>query len=146
MRDDAAQACGPFGGDVPGCKGVELRHGKLIDFIARNYASDARGCWFFQNGPQRVFVELLVAPLIWRLQPDGAVHDHRGRTATIQNCWLDEEGHLFLLADTGFGLVHSQDMHLAADRIEQGKWNVQDVFQAELQARFGYVKNPQLLR
>jgi hypothetical protein len=91
-------------------------------------------------------VELQAAPFIWRLQPDGAVHDHTGRAATVQSCWLDEEGHLFLQTDTGFGLVHSQDMHLAADRIEQGRWNVQDVLKAELEARFGYVKNPQMLR
>src|SRR5690242_19491998 len=28
------------------------------EFIGRNYQPDARGCWYFQNGPQRVFVKL----------------------------------------------------------------------------------------
>ena len=30
----------------------------LREFISRNYQADARGCWYFQNGPQRVFVSL----------------------------------------------------------------------------------------
>ena len=54
MRDDRVQAAGPF----PEVKGSLLRHDKLVAFIGRNYAADERGCWFFQNGPQRVFVEL----------------------------------------------------------------------------------------
>jgi len=146
MRDTLAQACGPFDGHTPGCKGSELRHSKLMDFIARNYAADARGCWYFQNGPQRVFVELLATPLVWRLQPDGGVQDHTGRTASVQSCWLDELGHLYLQTDTGFGLVHSQDVHLAADRVEQGLWQPQDCLQADIEHQFGFVKNPQMLQ
>lgn len=30
----------------------------MRDFISRNYAADERGRWFFQNGPQRVYVQL----------------------------------------------------------------------------------------
>jgi len=30
----------------------------LRAFIARNYAADARGAWYFQNGPQRVYARL----------------------------------------------------------------------------------------
>jgi hypothetical protein len=43
-------------------KGSLLQHEKLIDFIQRNYESDAQGQWFFQNGPQRVYVELEATP------------------------------------------------------------------------------------
>jgi hypothetical protein len=143
MRDDQVQVLGSFDSGVPGCKGSELRHGKLIDFIARNYASDAQGRWYFQNGPQRVYVELQTAPLIWRLQPDGSVQDHIGRGAVILGCWLDESGHLYLEADLGFGLVHSQDVHQAADAIVQGLWLPQDMPQAQMPARFGFVKSPQ---
>jgi hypothetical protein len=142
MRDDRAQALGAFDSGTPGCKGSELRHEKLIDFIARNYAADARGCWFFQNGPQRVFVELQTTPLVWRVQPDGSVQDHTGRSARVLNAWLDELGHLYLEADTGFGQVHTQDMHQAADLIEQGSWLPQEVLRAELPGRFGFVKKP----
>ena len=146
MRDDPVQALGPFNSNIPGCKGSEVRHGKLIDFIARNYAPDARGCWYFQNGPQRVFVELQATPLVWRLQPDGSVRDHIGRSAVVHGCWLDELGQLYLEADTGFGLVHSQDMFQAAEAIEQGIWLPQDILQVQLPARFGFVKSPQMLQ
>jgi Protein of unknown function (DUF2946) len=57
MRDDPAQAAGPFAGGSRASKGSLLKHEKLIDFIQRNYACDAQGQWFFQNGPQRVYVE-----------------------------------------------------------------------------------------
>ena len=146
MRDDQAQAFGSFDSGVTGCKGAEVRHEKLIEFIARNYAADARGCWYFQNGPQRVFVELQATPLIWRLQPDGNVHDHIGRSASVCGCWLDESGRLYLEADLGFGLVHSQDMHQAAEAIEHGLWLPQDLPQAQLPAHFGFVRSPQTLQ
>src|SRR3546814_4722559 len=29
---------------------------QIIDTINRNYAADARGCWYFQNGPQRGYM------------------------------------------------------------------------------------------
>ena len=54
MRDDRAQTAGTF----LQSKGSLLKHEKLIDFIARNYEHDEHGQWFFQNGPQRVYVEL----------------------------------------------------------------------------------------
>ena len=69
LRDDRAQAAGSFQSGAPGSKGSLLQHEKLIDFIARNYMPDAQGQWFFQNGPQRVYVELQATPLIWRVQP-----------------------------------------------------------------------------
>ncbi len=40
---------------------------QILAFMDRNYAADAAGCWFFQNGPQRVYVDLLGAPYILRL-------------------------------------------------------------------------------
>ena len=146
MRDDRAQALGPFDSAVPGCKGSELRHEKLIDFIGRNYAPDARGCWYFQNGPQRVFVELQSTPLIWRLQTDGSVQDHTGRRASVHNCWLDEWGHLYLESDVAVGLVHSQDVQHASELIEQGIWVPQAVKRADLDAKFGFVKSPAFLK
>ncbi len=146
MRDDRVQALGLFASGVPGCKGSLLQHDKLIDFIGRNYHSDAQGQWFFQNGPQRVYVELQATPLVWRVQPDLMIKDHIGRSACIERCVLDELGHLYLNTKAGFGLVHTQDMGLAADAIEQGLWALQDARQADLPLEFGYVKSPQALQ
>ena len=93
MRDDRAQAAGSFQSGLPHSKGSLLKHEKLIDFIQRNYASDAQGQWFFQNGPQRVYVELEATPWIWRLDVTAsgaiAVHSHASKAANVQTCWLD---------------------------------------------------------
>src|SRR5437762_13798517 len=35
-----------------------IAHAAVREFIGRNYASDPEGRWYFQNGPQRVFVAL----------------------------------------------------------------------------------------
>lgn len=146
LRDDRAQAAGAFQSGLAGSKGSLLTHEKLIDFIARNYQPDAQGQWFFQNGPQRVFVELQVTPLVWRVQPDRTVKDHMGRAADVQGVWLDEQGFLYLEAAAGLGLVHTQDMGLAAEAVEQGLWQPQAVLQLDLPGRFGFVKSPQSLQ
>ena len=146
MRDDHAQAAGPFAaadGGTPASRGSLLKHDKLIDFIQRNYESDAQGQWFFQNGPQRVYVELELTPLIWRVSGDFSVAAHTGAAGAVQTCVLDEQGRLYLRCDTGFGLVHTQDMALAADAVEQGLWHPQEMPAASLPERFGYVRSPQ---
>jgi hypothetical protein len=154
MRDDRTQALGPFPTlDHPGPRGARgslLRHDKLIEFIHRNYESDASGRWFFQNGPQRVFVELEATPWIWRLHVgvDGVaeVTTHTGREAQAQGCLLDEHGRLYLDTNLGFGLVHSQDMTLAAGMVESGCWTPRDTHSAALASVFGYVPSPQASR
>jgi hypothetical protein len=138
LRDEAAQALGPF----PQAKGTPLRHGKLIEFIHRNYEADAQGRWYFQNGPQRVYVELEAAPLVWRIGADGAVAAHTGQAAEPTQCLVDEAGHVYLAAAQGLGLVHSLDVPLAAQAVEQGRWALQEVRVDELPARYGFVRSP----
>lgn len=142
MRDDGVQRLGSFDSGIRGSQGSRLEHGKLIEFIQRNYEPDAQGQWFFQNGPQRVYVDLAFTPLIWRVNPDLTVQDHTGRDATVKYSYLDESGHLYLQADTGFGLVHTLDMGNAAQAVEQGVWSPDSVIASDLPAQFGYVKNP----
>jgi hypothetical protein len=150
LRDDQAQAAGPFGASStePGrqvaSKGSLLKHEKLIEFIQRNYASNAQGHWFFQNGPQRVYVELEATPYIWRVgsAADFEVTAHTGQVAITQRCIIDEHGRVYLETALGFGLVHTQDMLQAADAIELGLWVPQEVLAKDLQARFGYVRSP----
>ncbi|MFI5444037.1 DUF2946 family protein [Polaromonas sp. UC242_47] len=148
MRDDKAQAAGPFAGGPVAAKGSLLKHEKLIDFIQRNYESDQAGQWFFQNGPQRVYVELEATPLVWRIggAPDFFVTAHTGEAARAQRCVLDEQGRLYLETDIGFGLVHTQDMMHAADAVERGLWVPQEAEVLALPARYGYVTSPQALQ
>ena len=138
MRDDAAQAAGPF----PQSRGSRLQHAQLVAFIGRNYASDASGRWFFQNGPQRVFVELEAAPWVWRVGPDFAVATHTGAPARVQECLVDEAGHLYLVTELGCGLVHTLDMLHAADAVEAGLWLPQEVAADSLPGRCGFVRHP----
>ena len=147
LRDDRAQAAGPF----PEVKGSRLQHEKLREFIHRNYLSDPQGAWFFQNGPQRVYVELEAAPLIWGVERDAAgdfvVQAHTGSAAgRIDEAWVDEHGRLFLQAEGGFGLVRSPDMHVAADAVGTGLWRPRPVAFEELPVRYGYVLSPQRVK
>ena len=138
MRDDRIQAAGAF----PGSKGSLLKHEKLVDFIHRNYDHDTEGRWFFQNGPQRVYVELEATPFVWRLGPGHGVTAHTGQPAVPRRCLLDENGRLYLDCDLGFGIVHTLDVGQAAEAIEEGLWTPEDVRSEELPKRFGYVASP----
>lgn len=139
LRDDATQAAGPF----PQSKGSQLVHDGLCAFIHRNYGRDDAGAWFFQNGPQRVYVELEAAPWIWRVQDDLTVQAHTGAPAQPRGAWLDEQGRLFLDTDLGFGLVHSLDMEHAAQALETQRWTLQGELPfADMPARFGYRLSP----
>ena len=138
MRDDAAQVAGDF----PQSRGSWLRHEKLIDFIGRNYESDDEGRWFFQNGPQRVYVELECTPWVWQVLPDYRLQSHTGLQTSAGECLLDEEGRLYIASPQGLGLVHSQDMVLAAEAVEQGVWVPRDVVSADLPVQYGFVRSP----
>jgi hypothetical protein len=142
MRDERIQHAGPF----PQVKGSRIQHEKLREFIERNYEADEQGHWFFQNGPQRVYVQLEAAPWVWRVQWHGAtpaVTSHTGRAAEVQSVWLDEAGRLFLHTAIGFGIVHTQDVLDAAQAVEQGLWAPQPLDFAQAPQRFGYTLDPQ---
>ncbi|MYM69925.1 DUF2946 family protein [Pseudoduganella sp. FT55W] len=70
MRDERAQHF-----NLPGDK---LTNAALVGFITRNYAVDERGCWYFQNGPQRVYVQLEATPYIVRTDPSAGWLLHTG--------------------------------------------------------------------
>ncbi len=143
LRDDRTQAMGGFASGLPGAKGSLLQHDKLVQFIQRNYDHDANGQWFFQNGPQRVFVELQAAPWVWRVAGDGSVTSHAGAPVQVQEVMLDESGRVFMLTNLGLGLVHTQDMGAVADAVEQGRWRPREVVAETLPARHGFVLSPQ---
>jgi Protein of unknown function (DUF2946) len=144
MRDDRIQAAGAF----PQVKGSRIQHEKLREFIERNYLRDDDGNWFFQNGPQRVFVELEAAPWIWRLEApvsDDAgpgVKSHTGLSTSVDSVWVDERGRLFLNTGLGFGVVHTLDMEFAADAVEAAVWTPAEVPFSRMPQRFGYRLKP----
>ena len=138
MRDETAQlANNP--GDI-------IRHAALLTFIHRNYTRDERGAWFFQNGPQRVYVELEDTPWVCRVTPGGEVSTHTGEKLDILGVWADERGHVYVQSPRGLGLVHTQDVIHAAELIEQGRWVLQPVLHRDLERRFGFCRSPQASR
>ena len=73
---------------------------------------------------------------------DYAVTTHSGKVARPQRCVLDEHGRVYLDTDVGFGLVHTQDVGVAADAVEQGLWVPEELPTRELPVRFGYQRSP----
>ena len=87
----------------------------LNAFISRNYMHDDADRWFFQNGPQRVFVDLDYTPLVYRVTNDLpaplALATHVGDGVnTLHGAWIDEQGAILIHTDRGVGIVHDQDL------------------------------------
>ncbi len=139
IRDEITQARGAF----PLHRGDPLKHPQWLAFIGRNYNKDEEGQWYFQNGPQRVYVELECTPWIYRLDPTGFVYTHTGHPIAASRCLLDEKGKVYLVTDLGLGLVHSADVGLVADQIEKGVWETEAVAGRNLQQLFGFKLSPQ---
>lgn len=97
-----------------------IQHEKLVEFIQRNYAADPQGYWFFQNGPQRVYVDLEAAPLILRLHgmEDGGLQPswsaQTGQVCVTTAGYVDENGRLFFATTAGPAIMHSLDTGLLA--------------------------------
>lgn len=114
----------------------------LREFICRNYAADARGRWYFQNGPQKVFVTLAYAPLVVRLEAAGLA-DHCGRAfGEPRGLWQDEEGSVLLLGERGLGLLDDRDLAVFSALRGDDLAGLPVVTRAAAAGRFGYVPDP----
>ena len=118
-------------------KNEKIGNRALREFICRNYQADARGCWYFQNGPQRVFVALAYAPLVLHFEGD-AVFDHCGRPFQPDQAFLDEEGSVLMLGKPGLGLLDDRDLAAYADRAQ----GLPVTPRQAAQERFGFVAHP----
>jgi DUF2946 family protein len=121
-------------------KGERIGNLALREFIARNYAVDARGCWFFQNGPQRVFVRLAYTPFVMHYQGE-ALFDHCGRPIEALETLLDDEGSVLVLGAHGIGLLDDRDLERYAEIGER----LPRVARADVERRFGFVSNPSVV-
>ncbi|MGE0797177.1 MAG: DUF2946 family protein [Lautropia sp.] len=86
----------------------------IVEFIGRNYGHDERGAWFWQNGPQRVFVDLELAPLIARVlnePPQQRLVLHTGELVErIDAAATDADGNLWLRTEHGPALLDDRDI------------------------------------
>jgi hypothetical protein len=130
MRDEFAQA-NQLVGSV-------IQHVALNEFISRNYARDSVGRYFFQNGPQRVFITLDATPFIARIipgesgpqlftqcgtkiSPQGALSDEKGNIyitgLTLQSCPDQIDEAVFTKTESlSVALLHDHDLDLFADQ------------------------------
>jgi len=159
LRNPATNAYEPIANDA------------LREFIGRNYASDERGRWYFQNGPQRVFVDLERSPLVYRLN-EGRLSDHCGRAAhRLEGLWMDESSNIYALTELGFGSIDDRDLLLMSDgfvdrtgvvltpeefsnvicdlsldaawRSAYGTCKLDQLHTARIPGRFGFIQRPQ---
>jgi hypothetical protein len=99
-------------------KGEPITNAIVTAYLSRNYEHDAEGRWFFQNGPQRVYVELAYTPLVYRVVSAGAqplaIESHTGKPASaLSGAWIDEDGALLLETELGVGVLHDRDLEAA---------------------------------
>ena len=125
---------------VPGVERFErIGNAAFRDFIARNYGSDARGCWYFQNGPQRVYVRLAYTPFVVHFEAEALV-DHCGTAfGNAQETFLDDEGSVLIRTGPKIALLDDRDLGRFADSAE----SMVRIARADVAARFGYVLEPQ---
>lgn len=108
---------------LPDCpSGQPISSPQINRFINHNYGHDAQGRWFFQNGPQRVYVRLDAAPYVLHtIQHDAkepAFSTHNGRTTRQLAKWcLDDTGRLYALTDIGAGLIAGRDLERVLDQL-----------------------------
>lgn len=98
-------------------KGERVSNPMVAACISRNYEHDAAGRWFFQNGPQRVFVALDYTPLVYRIGWDPApgapprIEAHTGRTVTrVDGAWIDDAGIVLIATEHGPGMIDDRDL------------------------------------
>lgn len=135
-----------------------IRHSGLKAFIDRNYMVMPDGRWYFQNGPQQVFVSLDYTPQILRLATPDRLETHTGQPVErLTHAWLDEEGSLLLYGEHGIALLDDRDLPAlcaglegdvtAADAVLSLRWAgdvlpVEHIRRDEVAARFGFVAEP----
>jgi hypothetical protein len=104
MRDEFTQL-----NNLPG---QVIEHTALKEFIARNYACDAVGRYFFQNGPQRVYITLAATPWIVRILPSNKglnfinqCHQNMDPAGALS----DEKGNIYIAGNLNQIIYNSSD-------------------------------------
>lgn len=120
-------------------KGERIGNAALREFIGRNYEADERGRWFFQNGPQRVYVTLAYTPLVVHYEGD-RLFDHCGRSFVCRNTFQDDEGSVLLEGERGIALLDDRDLARYADSAEA----LPRIRRSEVESRFNFVSDPRL--
>jgi Protein of unknown function (DUF2946) len=102
-------------GELDGLQSPSIvAHEGLKGFMHRNYIcpteSPHPGCWALQNGPQRVWVTLALAPLIVRLHA-GISTAHTEQVVRITRVFLADDGVVYFSTDLGPAALESASMY-----------------------------------
>ena len=146
-----------------------IANAAVREFIGRNYAADDEGRWYFQNGPQRVFVALDYTPWVYRLAGAGpGILAHTGAVPrALEAVFLDDAGALLLETEIGIGVLLDRDLSAFLERLTDARGRppeqlLEDVAQgaealamlhgksvrvacalnADVPRRFGFVQRP----
>ncbi|OGA56675.1 MAG: hypothetical protein A3G81_23570 [Betaproteobacteria bacterium RIFCSPLOWO2_12_FULL_65_14] len=120
-------------------KGERIGNSALREFIARNYEADAHGRWYFQNGPQRVYVRLAYTPLVVHYAGE-ALFDHCERRFLPRGAFQDDEGSVLLVGEPAVALLDDRDL---ARYAELAAHPLHVIPRAEVAKRFGFVADPE---
>ncbi|MDO8692978.1 MAG: DUF2946 family protein [Sheuella sp.] len=124
----------PLGDAQHGGAGEGITNPQILGFMGRNYSSEPDGKWFFQNGPQRVYVRLDAAPYIAHLQPETAsLITHNGLIIEQVLAWFsDDTGQLYTQTNLGAARIDDRDLIALADILQtQEKLSLLDTLEAE---------------
>ena len=110
----------PQGQSAQGGPGESITNSQILEFINRNYEHDETGRWYFQNGPQRVFLRLDAAPYTLRLSDDnrGLLTHTNAAVDTIDAWKLDDAGRLYAATPMGAGIVLDRDLPQLLERLD----------------------------
>jgi hypothetical protein len=100
-------------------QGEIISHPRIVSAIGNNYAVDALGRWYFQNGPQRGYIELEYSPFLIRIDDaNSALVTHTGLMVHRAECaYLDEEGSMLLQTEHGAGEIAHEDLDWVLQRL-----------------------------
>jgi hypothetical protein len=115
-----------------------IANAAVNDFIGRNYADDEQGRWYFQNGPQRVFVALDYTPWVYRLDDSGeGLLAHTGAApGPVEALYLDEAGALLVQAGLGIGVLLDRDLPAFVEQLsDPGHRSAEDLLEQVARGR-----------
>lgn len=127
--------------DVPACygwlsldcrgrwrlQGEPVSHPGLRGLLDANYTRGNDGCWFVQNGPQKVFASLEYMPLVLHFDGKGELIDHTSQpSGQASGIWFDDQGNVLLETPVGPGLLDSRDLPRLVDACTDGQGHAMD--------------------
>jgi hypothetical protein len=111
MRDERAQHLN--------LAGDKVKQAALLGFINRNYGADDQGRWYFQNGPQRVYLNLEATPYIARTDPQLGLVVQTGEAFGVpERAFMTEAGELILDGGGKVAQVDDRDVAQLLERLE----------------------------